>query len=541
MKESLSGQSNPRLTKVEAHQLQKRSSDPDNPYTTLRATIVAEGEGAYEQAFRELSAKEKHEKLCSQIESSAEMTVRIEKYIEGNLDKVDQMTDAELYKVLCRVAFETEDENEIKQKYALSQRRGFKLSIANFLEDRKKLNPYRIEAQTDPKAFAEKYLEEKFTGNVSVEQLPLGFVVYLDEEDFAIFGSRDKSVKTIDSAGVALSGSFLPYELKEKIILINKGGIENGIKTKEKMASTLKHEVRHIIFNLFHEQRNKIYTSIKDAKADLLKCEIEQDYKVVSDMFFQTFIEEARDEIIAYFSQGRFDQTYSALRFNFYQYYMDYVKDVLSTKSDLPNDTKRTILDIFIKDRIKCLEQIRRMRLVSESMYKKGDESQNDFSEALLRNTPGTKIHRLAKYTGFSEEDIKSDKIIKEKDKQVINELDNLPSKPERFDEGWWDAAYEALIKIQEQFPPKAWPSLVNKITEWKKQEWGFSLTKRAIFLIRDFVQIYDVADDEKQKIKQIMNGIASLKVKSKKYRERAKELKKATNEVFVLLKKQSI
>jgi len=541
MKESLSEQSNPRLTKVEAHQLQKRSSDPDNPYMTLRSAIVAEGEGAYEQAFKELPAKDKHEKLCSQIESSAEITVRLEKYAEDNLDKVDQMTDEELYKVLCGVAFGTDDENEVEKRYALSQRRGFKLSIANFLEDRKNLNPYKIEAQTDPKAFAEKYLEEKFTGNVSVEQLPLGFVVYLDEEDYALFGSREKSVKTIRSDGLTISYSFLPEELKGKIVLIDKGGAENGIQFKGKMASILKHETRHILFKLFHEQQNKIYTSEEEEEILLSKCETEQDYKVVSNSLFQKFTEEARDEIIAYFSQGEFDESYSALRFNQYKYYIDDAKRVLSKRTGISKEIKRTILDIFIKDWIKCFETVRRMRFVAEGMYKQDDPEQNSFSEALLRNIAGDKIYRLAKYTEFSEEDIKSNKIIKEKDKEAIDELSNIPSKPERFDEDWWDKASQSMKKIKQQVPVEAIPVLLSKISEWKEKEWGLYLTEEAVSLVRYFTQLLGATNDEVEKIRQIMNDIVSLKIKDKEYREESRELKKVAKEVLDLLKKQSI
>ena len=65
-------------------------------------------------------------------------------------------------------------------------------------------------------------------------------------------------------------------------------------------------------------------------------------------------------------------------------------------------ETKRTILDTFITNRKKSFETVRRIRFVAEKM---DEQSRNgaidhDKAEALLRNTPGTKIDRLAKYTG---------------------------------------------------------------------------------------------------------------------------------------------
>lgn len=167
-----------RLTRIEAYQIEKRSESPDveaallnyfrsspesraeimqNPFNpraqaripaaleyeswwaVLRAAAIAEPEGEYEQIFNKLPRKERQEKLYNEIETSAAMTLRIQQFIENNLTELEDMSEDELYKKLCQVAFVSDDESAVQTKYSLAQRRGFRLSILNFLETRKLL------------------------------------------------------------------------------------------------------------------------------------------------------------------------------------------------------------------------------------------------------------------------------------------------------------------------------------------------------------------------------------------------------------------
>ena len=203
----------------------------------------------------------------------------------------------------------------------------------------------------------------------------------------------------------------------------------------------------------------------------------------------------------------------------------------------MPKGVKIKILDTFIKDRRKCFEMVRRIKFVAESMYRPDDEKKNDFVEALLRNTPGDKVHRLAKYTEFSEEDIKSDKILKVRDREVVNDLNDIPSQPERFDRDWWDRVLQIIRKIKKQVPFDALPSLLNKIIEWKEQKWGFYLTEEAILSVKDSVELLGFTDAEGEKIKEVMNSIISLKPKTREDKEDIKELKKVAKEVLALIK----
>lgn len=542
----------PALTKVEAHQAQSRTSSLNdekirieffqqnpqirkdlivepfsdlsrksvekvpcskNAYAVLRSAILSEPDGTYEQTFNKLPRTEQSQKLYDQIDSSAEITIRIQKYIEDNLFGIDKIPDKDLYKVLCQVAFTTADETEIQTKYALSQRRGFRLSIANFLEDRNKLSVYRLESSTDPKAFARKYLKQKFAGNISIEQLQTGFIIYLDGKDYALIDSDDKkNPKSISSSGCTLFYRYwLPQELQGKIILLNRGGKETGIKTSEELTKTRNHEIRHLVFMEFHDQQNLMVFDAKDA---LTKCKTEQDYQRVSEMIYEYFVEGAKDEIIAYFSNGQLNGNYSALRFNQYQMSIKKAEKALNKRKDMSAETKIKILETFINNQKKCFETIRRMRFVTERMDEQSKQGllDHDKAEALLRNTPGVKIHRLAKYTGLTADEIKCDRAIKENDRQIIDGLKSSLTIPENSDENWRIMTLHTLGQIKQQMPIEALPILLSAISKWSQYRWGSLMTEKAILLTKAYVEMNFVSEANKQNIMQIMNNVISQK-----------------------------
>lgn len=477
----------------------------ENKRMVLRSAIIAEPEGSYEQNYRRLSRVDQLKKLYSQIDSSAEMTIRIQRYIEDNLSTLDSASDEALYKELCQTAFASESESAIQAQYALSQRRGFRLSIANFLEERGKLLPYRLESSANPKAFAEKYLKNTFTGNVTIENLPIGLVIYLDEQDYALIESDDKSPKSIPSKGVTLSSDWLPQELQGKIILLNKGGNESGVKTAEELASTRGHEIRHIVFRDFHAQQSETYMA--DTREALARCKTEQDYRQVSDAIYTDFVEKAKDEIIAYFSQGKFDESYSALRFHQYQWHVEEVENALRQKTDLPEETKKAILESFSNNRKKCFDTIKRVRLVAERMDS-FSEANHDKAEALLRNTPGTKIHRLARYTDLTEEDIRSGEVIKETDQKAIEGISQLLTVPKYYDENWWSNASQARDQLRQQLPVESLPVLMEAVSKWSGSEWTSFWTEEAILLVKDYITVHGVGESDKPTIIQGMNMV---------------------------------
>lgn len=510
---------NPFSNNISEH-IRQTFGDEDS-WIVLRSAIIAEPEGTYEQNYKHLARDEQLQKLYDQIDSSAQMTIRIQKYIEDNLANLDNISAEKLYKELCRIAFVSEDENVIQTQYALSQRRGFRLSIANFIEERNKLSPYRLESSADPKAFAEKYLRNTFIGNVTMEQLPIGLVVYLNEQDYALIESSDKSPEYTPSSGVTLSDDWLPQELQGKIILLNRGGNKSGIRTTDELASTKGHEIRHIIFRDFHAQQSETY--MFDTRRALTRCKTEQDYREVSDALYEDFVEKAKDEVIAYFSQGEFDESYSALRFHQYQWHVKEAETALKQRIDLPQKMRESILESFSSNRRRCFSTIKKVRLVAERMHSFSGLD-HEKAEALLRNTPGTKIHRLARYTGLTEEEIRSGKVIKETDQKAIDGISNLLTVPDYYNEKWWSDASQSRNLIKKQLPVESLPVLLDAVKEWSKKNWASFWTEEAVLLMRDYVKVHEIAGADKSRIIKEMNKVVVLGKKgTKKFEEAAK------------------
>ena len=518
----------------------------DNEYTLLRSAVLAEQDGKYEQDFIKLPKDERLKRIYSQIEQSAEITIRIQDYVEKNLSNIGEISDGELYEALRDTVFGKKSDNKIQAEHPLSQRRSFRLSIANFLEERNNLEDYRLEASSDPKEFANKYLKRKFNGDVTIEQLPVGFIIYLDENDYALVQTTDNDPKSISSAGVTLFGKYLPKNLQGKIVLLNRGGKETDEKTKEDLLDTRTHEVRHILFSMFHEQQESLY--IKDTRALLGSCKTEKDFQSLSRRVSDSFTERAKDEIIAYFSGGDFDESLTDLGFDSYKWHIEEVNKALDKRKDLDEETKKSILDGFIKDRVKSFETIKRMRFVAERLYRQpgngivqnvlaklgikefDTEHKNNISEALLRNTQGSKIHRLSRYIGLSDEEVKSDRFIKEKDSVLVKELNDIPDIPEYFDGDWWDKTLEILNRTKELMPPEVMSILLKHLPKWIERTWGGMFVEKSLSLIEGHINIYGCSEEDKQNIKKLVSDFVLENGENE-------NLKESVNKAVIFLK----
>lgn len=497
-----------------ARELAGRVDETGNLYGTARNAILAEPGGEYETAFKNLPGEDQKKKLYGQIDSSSEMTIRIQKFIEKNIPEVDKMSDENLYKILIEKAFQTDSEDEVQTKYALSQRRGFRLSIINFLEDRNKLSKYLEEAKADPKAFAEKYLGKKLNGAVEVELLPIGLAIHLEEQDYAEVETRDGNIRSIKSKGATLDWGSLPSELKRKIIVLNKGGKETGLVKPDELDETRTHEIRHILFSDFHEQQKTM--KMLDTEKALSQCETVEEYLAVSKVLSENFVEQAKDEIIAYFSTGEFDETFNALRLNRYEPHIHEVELSLRKKIDMPGSEKSQILESFNSDRIKCFETVRKIRFVAERLedQAKNGSIDRDKAEALLRNTPGVKIYRLAKYVNLTADQIKGDEIINKKDQEIIQELNELVGDPENYTKGWSERADKVNNQLSQYQPVGALNPLLAAINKWSDpKRWSDHFAvEDAILSVRNHAIIHGVSQADQQRIKETLENLVAGK-----------------------------
>jgi len=506
-----------------AQELIKGVDRPQSLYETLRSAILVEPKGEYEHRFQQLPRSEKSQELSRQIEISADMTIRLQKYVEKNLSEIDGMSDAELYKELLEEAFETVDNNKIQFQYALSQRRGFRLSIVNFLEGRKELASYGVEASADPKAFAEKYLKKKFKGDVAIESLPIGFVIYLDEEDYALSESERGDPRSVISEGKTIVANYLPQELNGRIVVVNRNSDERG----DQLVAVKKHEIKHILFGDFHSEQNHLepenvlFDIAEEMHRSYGSTSGEQAFRNLADVWLKDMVERAKDEIVAYFDDEFLDNvSYPSLGFisDRHRDFMDRVKTQLSYNHAISEEDKERLLDHFVTYRRQAFENIKELKLVADRMYRRAvDESERNKFAALLHNTPGNRIRRISGYAGLTADEIKKEiKLGEERaisdwgnilDENFIQKLLSTAGEPiskddiNKFRNRFLDAKNEML----EHMPIEGLPIILEGILRFSEPPTPPFMTKAALLLLEYFIKINGIMESERGGVKEAL------------------------------------
>lgn len=106
-----------------------------NVVDVIRAVVWAEPEGRYDRDFRLLETELQEKELCQQRDNSVETNKRLVQFSGKYAKQFSQLPKEFVYSGLSSVAFGTTDLAEIEQRFAQNQRRDFKLSIVNFIED----------------------------------------------------------------------------------------------------------------------------------------------------------------------------------------------------------------------------------------------------------------------------------------------------------------------------------------------------------------------------------------------------------------------
>lgn len=436
-----------------------------NRSDVVRATILAEPEGEYDRKFKQLSLEEQREMLYQQIDKSASITVRLAKYLQKRPQAFWDMSEGQIYSLLSEVTFGTADPSGIEKNFAQNQRRGFRLSIVNFIEDLKTLKPYREQFDTNPKETVSKIFGREINGDAEVESLPIGFVIYLRAEDYHKL-SPPKEVG--DAPGGTLyewDVSYFPPELIGKVIIINK-----DFRIPETIKSTRDHELRHMIFASFVAERDHTLDTAKT----LDELHTPQDHKQYSETLRKFFAEYARNEIIAYFGTGDVDYKFlGQLGGDKWLGHLEKVRNNLWTRDDLTPEQKTSIYALYTGKFADYLGQIREYQWIAQRLFKSNGLSAEK-AEALLQNTPFDKARRLGKYFDVNPDDVPTE-INKEQVQAVRKfsiDIDNL-TKPntgglplsEQPMDVWVDLMdWDAQSQVRLTYPREAIPSLLKVI-----------------------------------------------------------------------------
>ncbi len=155
---------------------------------TIRSAILAESSGQYDIDVSMLSNVEKRELFYKEIDISAEITIKLSKFIGDNSEFFWVLSEEKLYDALSRTAFGTEDALEINKNFSISQRRDFRLAIVNFIEDLHLLRTYNKKAYgktpLGSKLIFEDIIRTELNDSVQIEVTPVGVVGFLSGSDY---------------------------------------------------------------------------------------------------------------------------------------------------------------------------------------------------------------------------------------------------------------------------------------------------------------------------------------------------------------------
>jgi hypothetical protein len=427
----------------------------------IQAAVLAEPETAYERNFKVMNREQQAEELYRQIDTSAEMTVRLADYFNAHTDELWNVSADEIYDRLSEVAFGTKDMQQIEQYYSQKQRRGFRLSFVNFIEDMKNLVPYRDQFKDNPKGTAEDLFKIKevnpqgLEGEVDVETLPIGFVIYVDENDYAKI-NRKQDIRQVRTAGITYSHIMLPHQINGRLIVIDKGGSTRGVKTPEELDSIRNHELKHVLFSRFNAEFPPLYPAITLGNID--RQHSFADHQRYAGYIKHSLSQEARDEVIAYhYGSGRNDPlSLEAIGGEKWLDHLPIISDHLWLQKDITPEGKKHLYDIYQREFREYMVEAREFQWIARKLSQAADNHEQtgltkEKAEALLRNTPMDKARRLGVYFGIKPEGIPDAFATDQKEL-----LKNLSKNPD----------IETLYQVSMTYPPEALPSLLELLNQ---------------------------------------------------------------------------
>jgi LPXTG-site transpeptidase (sortase) family protein len=101
----------------------------------MRAIIFAEPEGKYDRNFMLLTEEQQKDELLKQQNITAEINKRLILYFKEHRKDLGGLLKEIVYENLLKLIFETDDIKTIEQRFSQDQRKSFKLTIINFIEE----------------------------------------------------------------------------------------------------------------------------------------------------------------------------------------------------------------------------------------------------------------------------------------------------------------------------------------------------------------------------------------------------------------------
>lgn len=443
----------------------------------IRALVLAEPRELYDQAFSRLSSRDREAALYAQLDASADTTIRMGRFVEKAGADLFAMSDEQLFQELSREAFGGRNKEKIGREFSQSQRRGFRLSIVNFIQDMRRLQPHGQEFIANLPQVLERYgvTRAPIANNsaAKVEVTPLGIVVILPTEDYAlVLGEQEEN---IGSKGKTFFSLSLPPELRGRVILIDGGPMARPMNTSE-IAGTRQHELQHIAFASFFERDER-----HDGGGSITDQETYADHITFARTLKTRALEMTANEVISYtLSGGRNGRDYeslSALGGDAYEIRMGEVRRHLMNGADsLTGEQKQAIYARFEEQRIRYMEQTAEYQWIVHKFFDVARKGQNGLymekAIALLQNMRPDRVDRLAIYLKTTPLQLHNE-YVRDRDKtlqDLVRKVDKAAAssggKTGIMAEQAWVDAYSLVNKATNLYPVEIVPTLLKIITE---------------------------------------------------------------------------
>lgn len=173
----------------------------------IEAVILAEPEGKYDRSFALLSKEQQENELRRQKETEGITQKQLVRYLKKNSKELTQVSKEIVYDRLSIVVFGTDNLKEIEDRFSQNQRRDFKLTIVNFIENRQKLS--EANPQVDPVA-------DRFLLSLAFAAISLVFFQFIIQNQVLVpvqegIAGADKQVL---AAGTQSAAQGFPVRLK---------------------------------------------------------------------------------------------------------------------------------------------------------------------------------------------------------------------------------------------------------------------------------------------------------------------------------------
>lgn len=289
---------------------------------SIASIVMSEWDWEYENKIKQNSDKLTHkENNIRKLEiyywelwRGISEIIKIKDFLLDKWDNIWESNIDSLYRELSQIIFNTDNLDEISKNFSKEERKKYRLFMIKFIDNLEKLKTKKenISNNKDLINYLNALKDYQIPENeiIDYEFLPFWLVVYLEDETF------NNYLWSGNTLWLKINWEILWLMCKESINFKDFWGSILFIKWDKKNKSTYEHEKTHLIYDRFfrtlldynNEQMISIYWY-----EEFYSSQKKEDINISFDLFlektlktlFEVSVEMAKDEVNAYYKEGR--------------------------------------------------------------------------------------------------------------------------------------------------------------------------------------------------------------------------------------------